>query len=259
MSNIAPDPGLYVGSTTHARSDGRSRFKYNIFSVLIDVDSPEAVAVGALFAINRPGFLSFFAKDHGDRSGATLRPWAEQTLACAGVKLDGGPIRLLAMPRLFGFVFNPISIFFGYGPDQKLRGVIYEVNNTFGETHCYVAPVGGEEIHTQRADKEFHVSPFFDVSGTYEFRLQPPGGGFSLKVTKAKNSIPDHVASWSATRRPLTAAQLIRAWLASPLLTFWVVASIHWQALRVWLRGAKYYPKPPAPKSMITIGTAIES
>lgn len=251
MSISAPEPGLYVGRTSHARPDGTSRFEYGLFSVLLDVDAPGTGA--GLLAINKPGLLSFYAKDHGDRSGAPLRLWAERTFALGGVELRGGPIRLLAMPRILGFVFNPISIFFGYGPDNRLRGVLYQVNNTFGETHCYVAAAHENGAHRHRAEKRFHVSPFFAVDGAYEFTLQAPEREFALRIIKKQADRADHVAIWTAERHPLTNGALLKAWVGSPLLTFWVVAAIHWQALRVWLRGARYHRKPQPPETLVTI------
>jgi DUF1365 family protein len=248
---LAPEPGLYVGRTSHARPDGTSRFDYGLFSVLLDVDAPACGA--SMLSIDKPGLLSFYAKDHGDRSGAPLRGWAERMFAIGGVNLDGGPVRLLAMPRIFGFVFNPISIFFGYGPDNVLRGVLYEVNNTFGETHCYVAAASADGEHHHRAEKRFHVSPFFAVSGAYEFTLKAPAADFALRIVKKQSGAADHVAVWTAKRRPLTNSALIKAWLSAPLLTFWVVGAIHWQALKVWLRGARYHKKPKLPETAVTI------
>lgn len=250
MSASAPEPGVFVGRTEHARPDGTSRFEYRLFSIFLDVDEPSSRA--SLLAVNKFGLLSFHERDHGDRSGP-LRPWVERTFALGGVQLEGGPIRLLTMPRIIGFVFNPISIFFGYGPDNRLRGVLYEVNNTFGETHCYVAAATDDGANRHRAEKRFHVSPFFGVNGAYEFKLQAPAPDFALRIIKKQPSGPDHIATWTAQRRPLTNGALLKAWLGSPLLTFWVVAAIHWQALKVWLRGARYHKKPKAPETLVTI------
>ena len=222
-----------------------------MFSIFLDVDAPDCGA--AFLAINKPGLLSFYAKDHGDRSGAPLRAWVERTFALGGIALDGGPIRLLAMPRILGFVFNPISIFFGYGPDNRLRGVLYEVSNTFGESHSYIAAANEDGVHSHRADKRFHVSPFFAVDGAYEFKLVAPSENFSLRIVKKQAERADHIAIWTAQRRLLTNGTLLKAWLGSPLLTFWVVTAIHWQALRVWLRGARYHKKPKPPESAVTI------
>ncbi len=251
MTARTPEPGVFIGRTAHARPDGRSRFEYRLFSVLLDVDAP--VPAASLLAFEKPGLLSFYRKDHGDRSGGPLRPWAERTFEIGGVQLNGGPIRLLTMPRILGFVFNPISLYFGYGPDDRLRGVIYEVNNTFGETHCYVAAANEGRAHRHRADKRFHVSPFFAVNGAYEFTLSAPEDSFSLRIVKRQADGPDHVATWTAHRRTLSNASLLKAWLGSPLLTFWVVTAIHWQALKVWLRGARYHRKPPAPETLVTV------
>lgn len=251
MNPSVPEPGLFVGRTSHARPDGTSRFEYGLFSVFLDVDAPDGGA--GLLAFNKPGLLSFYARDHGDRSGTPLRGWVERTFLLGGVDISGGPIRLMAMPRILGFVFNPISIFFGYGPDNRLRGILYEVSNTFGESHCYVAAAEGAGVHCHRANKQFHVSPFFAVDGAYEFRIQDPMDAFNLRIIKKQVERADHIAIWTAKRRPLTNEALLKAWLGSPLLTFWVVAAIHWQALKVWLRGARYHKKPKPPESRVTI------
>jgi DUF1365 family protein len=252
---IPPAPGLYVGRTTHARPDGSSRFTYNLFSLLLDIDDLDTAARPLkLFSLNRFNLLSFHVGDHGDRNGAPLRPWVEAAFAAADVDLEGGPVRLLTMPRVLGYVFNPISLFFGYGPDGGLRGVIYAVNNTFGESHAYVVPASGEALERHSAEKQFHVSPFFDVAGAYQFRLAPPGRRFALTIRKSVAGKEDHIAIWTADRRPLSDRALLAAWLGAPLLTLKVVAAIHFEALRLWLKGARYHRKPPPPAMPFTIG-----
>jgi DUF1365 family protein len=171
----------------------------------------------------------------------------EARLAEAGVLCDGGPIRLLTFPRVLGFVFNPISVFFAYNRLGELVGVIYEVNNTFGETHSYVAPASNAAIEHHSAEKVFHVSPFFDVSGRYAFTLRAPNDGLTLVIDKFNGAVRDHVATLKAKRLPLTDSALAKAFFTIPLLTFKVVAAIHFEALKLLFKGAKYHDKPTPP------------
>jgi DUF1365 family protein len=246
----APAAWLYDNRTTHVRFvPFRRRFAYRLMQMFLDVDRvAEAAGDLKLFTHNRPGLFSFYDRDHGDRSGRPLRAWAEAMFARAGVALEGGAIRLITFPRVLGYVFNPLSIYFGYGPDGSLRGAIYEVSNTFGERHSYVAPIepgGGAAEHS--AEKCMHVSPFFDVRGRYAFRLGRPGARFSLVIENIADGRREHLATLIGKRRPLTDRALFFAFLRLPFMTLGVIAAIHWQALQLWLRGARYRPKPPAP------------
>lgn len=242
-----PAPALYDGRTVHVRfAPFEHRLSYAIFQLLVDVDAPVPPGLGWL-KHNRFGPLAFFDKDHGDRSGAPLRGWVEARLAEAGIEAGGGPIRLLSFPRVLGYVFNPLSVFFAYRPDGQLAGVIYEVNNTFGETHSYVAPADGAAVERQEADKVFHVSPFFAVEGGYAFTLRGPGQTLTLTIDKAVNGVRDHVATLRATALPLDDRHLRRAFFKVPLLTLKVIIAIHWEALKLLLKGARYHHKPDRP------------
>jgi uncharacterized protein len=249
-----PDVGLFRGRTVHARFGAvEHKLAYDIFQLLLDVDDLDATVKDLTWLKhNQFGPFAFYDRDHGDRSGAPLRAWVEARLGEAGVSLDGGPIRLLTFPRVLGFVFNPISVFFAYAKKGDLVGVIYEVNNTFGETHSYVAPASNRPIEHHSADKVFHVSPFFDVSGRYAFTLRAPQGGITLVIDKYKGQVRDHVATLKAQRLPLTNKSLMAAFFAIPLLTLKVVAAIHFEALKLWFKGAHYHDKPePPPLSSI--------
>lgn len=249
-----PEPGLYRGRTVHVRfAPFEHKLSYDIFQLLLDIDKLDTT-VGSLKWLkhNRFAPFAFYDKDHGDRSGANLRNWVEARLEEAGVTLDGGPIRLLTFPRVLGFVFNPISVFFAYARSGELRGVIYEVNNTFGETHSYVAPASNGAIEYHSADKVFHVSPFFDVSGRYAFTLRAPADMLSLVIDKFSDGVRDHVAALKARRQPLTDAALVKAFFTIPFLTLKVVAAIHFEAVKLLFKGARYYNKPkPPPLSSI--------
>ena len=180
------EASLYVGKTTHARQGPRAhRFSYGIFQLLIDIDRLADATRGLrLFRHGRFGLFSFDEHDHGARDGSPLRPWVEARLAEAGLSASAHRIRLLSFPRMLGFVFNPISIFFVEDDCGRLEAVIYEVNNTFGQTHAYVAPAEGRACERQEAEKRLYVSPFYGVDGAYRFLITPPAKTFNLVITK---------------------------------------------------------------------------
>lgn len=245
----------YEGRTTHVRyTPFERRFSYRLAQVLVDIDRVGDLAERLrLFSYNRGNLFSFFDKDHGDRSGARLRPWALQQFRSAGLNDIDGRIDLLCFPRVLGFVFNPLSIFFGHDAGGRLRGIIYEVNNTFGETHAYVAPVGEGPAHEHETAKLFHVSPLFPVRGDYRFRIQTPGEHFRLVVENMVEGARTHLATLVGTAQPLTDAWIARILLTMPFMTLGVVAGIHWEALLLFLRGAKYHRRPPLPAESSTL------
>lgn len=250
MTNL----GLLRGRTIHVRFQPfEHRLAYDLYQVLIDVDDPSGQLKGLRWmGHNRFAPLAFYDKDHGDRSGAPLSSWVEAQLAAAKIAYDGGPIHLLTFPRVLGFVFNPVSVFLAYHRDKSLAAVIYEVNNTFGETHSYVAPASGQETEHQEADKIFHVSPFFDVSGRYAFTLRTSEATLSLTIDKFSDAVRDHLATLKLRREALNDKNLARAFFAIPFLTFKVVLAIHWEALKLLVKGARYHhkPTPPIPVSV---------
>lgn len=255
MSAGAPFAQAHDGRTTHVRFvPFERRFSYRLAQVMIDIDRvAETARRLRLFSYNRFNLFAFHDRDHGDRSGAPLRPWAERMLAQAGVTLDGGRIDLLCFPRMLGFVFNPISLFFGYRRDGRLAGIIYEVNNTFGETHAYVAAVDDAPAHAHATRKLLHVSPLFPVAGDYHFQVHTPGDHTRLVVENVVDGARAHLATLVTSARPLTDGWLTRVFLTMPLMTLQVVVAIHWQALKLFLRGARYHSRPPRPDTAATL------
>ncbi len=252
---LLQEPGaLFVGRTTHQRkAPFGHRFTYRIAQLFLDVDRlAEAGRLSRFFSVDRFNLLSFHRRDHGARDAAPLRPWAEAAWAEAGVDLEGGPIRLMCFPRILGYVFNPLSLWFGYGPQGDLRGVIYEVHNTFGDAHSYAAKADDRGALSQSAAKIFHVSPFFPTRGRYGFRLRPPSDQFSLSIRYSLDDADVFSASQFGARRALTNQSALGVFAGMPLLTFKVIAAIHWEALRVILKGGRYHrrPEPPAPVSV---------
>lgn len=244
----SPAARLWFGRTVHRReAPFVRRFSYRIAMVEVDVDRlGEAGRMSRLLAIDRPAAVSLRQTDHGAKSPAvSLRRWAEARLAEAGVYLDSGPVRLVTFPRVLGYGFAPISVWLGYGPQEDLRGVIYEVHNTFGETHAYVSPFDGDRIKME-SEKEFFVSPFFDVDGRYRFTLRPPQEGqMGLVVENLGPEGRRHVASLKMKASGVSGPAIVRWLVVMPLSGLGAMIAIHWQALCLLLKGAGYRVKPP--------------
>ena len=262
MTTAEYSSGLYVGEVMHRRVKPRDHaFRYRMFMILFDLDELRRLGAGLrLFAHNRRNLLSFYDRDHLDGSARPLREQVEQLLATAGHPSDGGPIRLLCMPRLFGYVFNPLSIFFCHRRDGGLASVLYEVNNTFGQRHVYLIPVIGDSDGwiRQECAKCFYVSPFMDMGLTYDFRIAVPGPVMNIGVD-ARDAQGLLIATGFTGRRvELSDATLLRAFLTHPLMTMKVVAGIHWEALRIGLKGIKLRPRPPAPATPVTFVSTDE-
>ena len=249
---------LYVGEVAHQRARTFDhRLRYRVFMLLLDLDEVETrEGWPRLLGRGRFGLMSWRAADHGDRSGRPLRAQIEDHLAEAGIVIDGGPIRLLTMPRILGYGFNPISVWFCHRPDGEIAALLYEVTNTFNERHSYLVAVPGRTTGPvrQTAEKSFFVSPFMDMGLTYDFTVNPPGAAVSVVVAARRGDTPILTASFAGVRRPLTDGQLVRAFLTHPLLTWKVTGGIHWEALKVMLKGARYRDRGPVPKHPVTVG-----
>lgn len=255
----APALCLLRGRTVHRRyAPFDRRFDYGLTMIDLDIDRlDQAAAASPLFAVDRPGLYSFRRRDHGARQDAPLRPWAEAQFAEAGVDLERGAVRLATFPRHLFYRFAPLSLWFGHGPDGRLRGVIYEVCNTFGESHAYVAATDGRARH--EAEKRFHVSPFFDVSGRYRFTLRPLGRRLDLTVENLDGERRVHTATIAARRAPATTKGLAAAAAAAPFSSLGVTLGIHWEALQLWRRGARYRAKPQPPRERATPARRVAS
>ena len=249
---------LYEGTVAHRRlRPRRHRLRYRVFSLLLDIDEVPALCAGLrLLSHRRFNLFSFDERDHGDGTGGSLRDWVETHLAEAGIDLEGGTIRLLAMPRVLGYGFNPISVWFCYHRSGRLAALLHEVHNTFGERHTYLIPVSPDASPAdivQGCAKEFHVSPFMAMDMRYDFRVHAPDERLNLAILGGDSDGPMIVAALSAKRRPLTDAALLRAFLRTPLLTMKVIGGIHWEALRLWIKGVRLHARPPAPAHGVSI------
>jgi DUF1365 family protein len=222
---------LYFGEVMHARLKPMGhRFNYRVMSLLIDLDRlGEANRQSRIFGVNRAALYSFHEQDHGERDGSPLRAYAQR---CAR-KHD---------------TFNPLSVYFCYRADGALALMIYEVRNTFGGIHGYVLPVSPGEISDagirQQQEKLFYVSPFVEMAMRYHFRVSPPGDNVKLRILETDRESPLLAATFHGRRRALTTPALLRSFFSLPLVTLKIVAAIHWQALRLWLKGVRLVPRP---------------
>jgi DUF1365 family protein len=250
---------LYFGRVIHKRlMPFRHRLAFRVFSLYLDLDELPALARRLrFFSHNRWNLFSFHDRDHGKRDGTAPRDWLDHHLAEAGIDLEGGPVRLLCFPRLLGYVFNPLSIWFCYHRGGRLLALLYEVHNTFGERHGYLIPVDparapGDAI-LQSCDKCFYVSPFIAMAASYEFRLAEPEERLAVSIRQWTPEGELLLASQSGRRRALDDATLVRAFASFPLMTLKVVAGIHWHAFRLWRKGARPLPRPAAPDETVTL------
>jgi len=246
---------IYRGAVMHARyRPVQHRLEHRVFAMLLDLDELEELARATRgFGHNRFNFLSFYDRDHGPGDGTPLRPWLESLVAAQVIDIRGGALRVLCYPRVLGFVFNPLSVWYCYRRDGALAAVVYEVHNTFGERHAYVLPVAGSENAQieQRAAKAFHVSPFLSMDCHYRFRVVPPGDAISVTIREWEGADETLVATFAGRRSAFTAKALWAAWAAHPLMTLKVVAAIHWHAFLLWRKGLAVQTHParatPAP------------
>ncbi len=255
-----PAMQLWRGETLHVRyAPIKRRFRYRISLVDIDIDRlEEANRQSVLMGVERPGLFSLRARNHGARDGTDLRAWAEQQLQAAGVDTDGGTIRLASFPRHLFYRFAPISLWLSHDQSGRLNGVIYEVNNTFGETHSYASRIDGDSLARHEAEKVFHVSPFMDIEGRYRFTLAVGAESLELVIDNLTETGRSHTATISATAVPATTAAFARLALLSPLSSLGVSFGIHYQALKVWLGGVAYRRKPKPPNHGVSIASPVE-
>lgn len=248
-------PALYVGSVVHRRIRPRKHdLRYRVFWLLLDVDTMKDVARKSLvLSVNRFNLFSIRETDYGDRSGSPLRLQVEAAMREAGVEVDGGRICLLTMPRMLGYGFNPLSVYFCHRRDGRLAAILYEVSNTFGQRHSYVIPVETTDtVVRQKIDKSFYVSPFMDMDLSYSFRVRVPEEKVAVSIRCDDGQGTVLSASLVGDRRSFGDLALISAFATHPFLTLKVIGGIHWEALLLWMKGVGLRKRPPPPTRSIT-------
>jgi len=266
MDSGTPE-GLYLGKVMHRRlRPMQHRFVYRVFSVLLDLDNLESLDRRLrLFRVNGWSLFSFLERDHGPRDGTPLRPWIDGKLSEAGIDLRGGTIKLHCFPRILGYAFNPLTIWYCYDSDQCLRAILYEVHNTFGEHHCYLFPLNPQTHAVSDGDKEpkntvlrhacdkgFYVSPFIPMNARYQFRIREPKEDLLIAIHETLDNESLLVATHTATRKPLTDRTLLSALLRHPLMMIKVMMGIHWEALKLFIKGATFHRRPTPPPELVT-------
>ena len=224
--------------------------------MLFDLDElPEMHQSLRFFSHNGRNLLGFRDRDHLDGTDRPLRAQVEAALAAAGIEPEGGPIRVLCMPRVLGSVFNPISVWFCHRRDDTLAAMLYEVNNTFGQRHSYLIPVAdpGAPIVRQSCAKAFYVSPFMRMAMTYNFEVAPPNENATVVVNGSDADGLMITTSFTGRRRPLTDAALLGVVLRHGILGLKVVAAIHWEAAKLLMKGLRIQPRPAPPLHPVTI------
>lgn len=246
---------LYDGSVAHVRlRPVRHRLRYRMLTVLLDLAELPALSRRLrLFGHNRRAVFAFHDRDHGDGSATPLAEQLGAMLRGAGLDPAGGRILVLCMPRVLGMVFNPITVFFCHEASGALQAMVYEVNNTFGQRHTYLIPASGAAVQHQGCDKRFYVSPFMDMHQRYRVRVAPPAARFAMAIEAADDQGPLLYAAFTGKRLALTDAHLARALLAHAGQAARVVGGIHWEALKLWLKGMRIRPRPEPPPEPVTV------
>jgi DUF1365 family protein len=247
---------IYSGIITHKRFKPKKHFfSYKIFSLLIDLSEIEYLEKKIkFFSYNKFNILSFYNADHGPRDGSSLKKWVKKTLKKKNIRINGGTIKLFCFPRFFGYVFNPLSVFYCYDKNFKLKAVLYEVKNTFNEQHTYIfrSKTSSNLIH-HRCKKKFYVSPFISMKVFYNFRLSKPKNNINIliKLTDARG--PLLAAHQIGKKIKLNSQSLMCQFLKHPLMSFKVIAAIHFEAFRLWVKGVKLVKKGAKIKNNLSL------
>ena len=232
---------IYNGVVTHQRfKPVKHALKYKTFSLLIDLDELELLSKRiSIFSLNKFNIFSFYNKDHGLRDGSFLKYWVIENLKKFNISSQITKVKLLCYPRIFGYVFNPLSIFYCY-EKENLRAIFYEVKNTFNEQHTYIFKVTNNEKIEQKCKKKFYVSPFMDMNTYYNFKLLNPGEKLSVFIKQTDNEGTILTATQVGDKKEFSFKQLLTNFFKYPLMTFKIITSIHFEAFLLWKKGAIY-------------------
>ena len=237
---------IYIGNVVHKRFKPKKHFfKYSVFSIFLDLDEiNELEKEISFFSYNKFNILSFFDKDHGNRDGSSIKDWIIQVLQKKNLYTKNIKIKILCYPRIFGYVFNPLSIFFIYDADSNPIAILYEVKNTFGEQHTYVFKIDikNKQIFNN-CKKKFYVSPFMDLESKYFFKVLIPNERLSVIIDQRDKEGKLLFASQDGERVKLSSKNLLISYLKHPLMTLKIISAIHYEALKLWIKGIKLVKK----------------
>jgi uncharacterized protein len=246
---------IYNGQVIHKRFKPKVHsFKYSVFSLLIDLSELKLLDKKVnFFSYNKFNWISFYDKDHGERDGSSLIDWVNQNLKKNNITSENIKIKILCYPRIFGFVFNPLSVFYVYNVNNNLISILYEVKNTFGEQHTYIFRVENDgNLIQNNCPKKFHVSPFIEMNCNYFFRILKPGNKISVIIDQYDNEDKILYASQDGVRTDFNTKYLIKSYLKHPVMTFKIIIAIHYEAFKLWTKGIKFLKKNIKIKNNIT-------
>ncbi len=245
---------IYNGKVVHKRFKPKKHsFEYKVFSLLIDLQELDVIDDKIkIFSYNKFNIISFYDIDHGPRDGSSLKSWVIKNLKKNKIDTNKVKIRLLCYPRIFGFVFNPLSIFFIYNKKNQLISILYEVKNTFGEQHTYIFKVNDSKTIRNDCEKKFFVSPFINMKCKYKFRVLKPEKKLSVIIDQKDNEGKLLYASQDGIASKLNNKNIIYSYISHPLMTFKVVAAIHFEAFKLWFKGIRLVEKKLKIKNNIT-------
>ena len=245
---------IYNGTVIHKRFKPKVHFfKYKVFSLLIDLSELNVLEKKINFFSHKSfNLISFFDKDHGERDGSSLIDWVKKNLKENNILFEEIKIKLLCYPRILGYVFNPLSVFYVYDKKDDLISILYEVKNTFGEQHTYIFKVKNNNILQHSCSKKFHVSPFIEMNCIYFFKILKPGEKISVIIDQYQSNEKLLYASQDGKRVDFTSIELIKSYLKHPLMTFKIISAIHFEAFKLWAKGIKFIKKKLKIKNNIT-------
>ena len=245
---------IYNGTVVHKRFKPKTHFfKYRVFSLLIDLSELEQIDKNIkFFSFNKFNLISFFEKDHGSRDGTSLTSWVKKNLDENKINSKDIKIKLLCYPRIFGYVFNPLSVFFVYDNQENLISILYEVKNTFGEQHTYIFKADNNNLLQHNCSKKFHVSPFIEMDCDYFFRTLKPSERISVIIDQYQLNEQILFASQDGIRVDFNSKELLKSYIKHPLMTFKVISAIHFEAFKLWAKGIRLIKKKFRIKNNIT-------
>lgn len=242
-------PQIFLSKVMHKRFFPKENaFNYSVYYLVLPLAEIYNKKISQL-KINKFSLISFYEKDHGKKDGSDIYKWLVGLLQQEGVSLQKPDVMLVCLPRIIGYAFNPVSFYFCFDDNKKLKAVVSEVNNTFGETHNYIcAKKDGSEITSidvMEAEKVFHVSPFLRREGKYQFRFdyREDKLGVWIDYFDAEGN-RELITSLIGNFQPLTKTNLIKAFWTHPLVTFKTIFLIHYQAVKLMFKKVKYINKP---------------